>query len=45
MNLHSIGIDLGKTVFHLVGLDKSGEVLVRKSAPSFFASLRTYKSI
>lgn len=30
MNLHSIGIDLGKTVFHLVGLDQSGEVVVRK---------------
>jgi hypothetical protein len=29
MNLHSIGIDLGKTVFHLVGLDHSGEVKVR----------------
>jgi transposase len=30
MNLHSIGIDLGKMVFHLVGLDHSGEVIVRK---------------
>ena len=30
MKLHSVGIDLGKTVFHLVGLDESGEVLVRK---------------
>jgi hypothetical protein len=30
MNLHSIGIDLGKMVFHLVGLDRSGEVIVRK---------------
>jgi hypothetical protein len=26
MELHTIGIDLGKTVFHLVGLDPRGEV-------------------
>jgi transposase len=30
MNLHAIGIDLGKTVFHLVGLSRTGEVVVRK---------------
>jgi transposase len=30
MELHSIGIDLGKTVFHLVGLNHAGEVVVRK---------------
>jgi transposase len=30
MELHSIGIDLGKTVFHLVGLNARGEVVVRK---------------
>jgi transposase len=30
MNLQAIGIDLGKTVFHLVGLDASGAVVVRK---------------
>ena len=30
MELHTIGIDLGKTVFHLVGLDSSGNVIVRK---------------
>jgi transposase len=30
MELHTIGIDLGKTVFHLVGLDSSGKVAVRK---------------
>jgi transposase len=30
MNMHSIGIDLGKTVFHLIGLNHSGEVVVRK---------------
>jgi hypothetical protein len=28
--LHTIGIDLGKTVFHLVGLDLRGGVVVRK---------------
>jgi hypothetical protein len=31
MELHAIGIDLGKTVFHLVGLNLRGEVVVRKS--------------
>ena len=30
MDLHAIGIDLGKTVFHLVGLSRAGEVAVRK---------------
>jgi len=30
MQLHTIGIDLGKTVFHLVGLNQQGEVVVRK---------------
>jgi transposase len=30
MEIHTIGIDLGKTVFHLVGLNRGGEVVVRK---------------
>jgi transposase len=30
MEIHTIGIDLGKTVFHLVGLDSRGEVVVRE---------------
>ncbi len=30
MELHTIGIDLGKTVFHLVGLNPHGELVVRK---------------
>ena len=30
MELHTIGMDLGKTVFHLVGLNLRGEVVVRK---------------
>jgi transposase len=30
MELHTIGIDLGKTVFHLVGLNPRGEVVGRK---------------
>lgn len=28
MELHTIGIDLGKTIFHLVGLNLRGEVVV-----------------
>jgi hypothetical protein len=30
MELHTIGIDLDKTVFHLVGLNLRGEVVARK---------------
>src|ERR1700680_775337 len=30
MKIYALGIDLGKTVFHLVGLDVSGQVVVRK---------------
>jgi transposase len=30
MELDTIGIDLGKTVFHLVGLNRAGEVVVRR---------------
>jgi len=30
MKIHTIGIDLGKTKFHIVGLNKRGEVVVRK---------------
>src|SRR3977135_1346302 len=30
MELHAIGIDLGKTLFHLVGVDSRGNAIVRK---------------
>src|ERR1700681_4039491 len=30
MKLQVLGIDLGKTVFHLVGLDSTGKVVIRK---------------
>ena len=30
MKIHTIGIDLGKTSFHLVGLSERGEVVMRK---------------
>jgi len=30
MEIRVIGIDLGKSVFHLVGMDKYGKVVVRK---------------
>jgi hypothetical protein len=29
MKLHALGIDLGKTVFHLVGLDSTGRLVIR----------------
>jgi transposase len=30
MQIHSVGIDLGKTTFHLVALGAAGKVLLRK---------------
>jgi transposase len=30
MEIHTLGIDLGKTIFHVVGLNASGETVVRK---------------
>jgi hypothetical protein len=30
MEIHTVGIDLGQTVFNLVGLSVQGEVVVRK---------------
>ena len=30
MDIHVVGIDLGKTLFHLVGLDTTGRVVIRK---------------
>ncbi len=30
MKLHVLGIDIGKTVFHLAGQDESGKILVKK---------------
>jgi len=30
VTIHTIGIDLGKTVFHLIGMDEDGRVVVRK---------------
>ena len=30
MRIHSVGIDLGKTTFHLVALSAAGKVLLRK---------------
>jgi predicted NBD/HSP70 family sugar kinase len=32
MQIHSVGIDLGKTTFHLVALSAAGKVLLRKSS-------------
>jgi transposase len=32
MQIRSVGIDLGKTTFHLVGLGAAGKVLVRKKS-------------
>src|SRR5450432_3093689 len=48
MEVHAIGIDLGKTVFHLVGMDASGAVVVRKRCSrtqllTFTSNLRVHR--
>jgi len=48
MEIHTVGIDLGKTLFHLVGLDSSGSVVVRKRCSrsqllAFTANLRVQR--
>jgi transposase len=30
MQIHTIGVDLAKTIFHLVGVNARGEVVMRK---------------
>ena len=30
MNVRAVGIDLGKTVFHVVGLDQPGNVVIKR---------------
>jgi sugar (pentulose or hexulose) kinase len=40
MDIYTIGIDLGKTTFHLVGLNEKGEVVARKKfSPKAIAAL------
>ena len=46
MQIHSVGIDLGKTTFHLVALGDSGKVLLKKKFTqrqliTFTANLQT----
>ena len=48
MEIHAIGIDLGKTLFHLVGVDSAGAVVVRKRCSRtqllvFTANLRVHR--
>jgi transposase len=46
MHIASIGIDLGKTTFHLVALDKHGQVVIRKkfSRPQLLAYTANLKA-
>ena len=30
MSIRTVGIDLGKTVFHLIGMDENGKIVLRK---------------
>jgi hypothetical protein len=41
MELHTIGIDLAKTVFHLVGLNLHGEVVDGRRQPDSWLATRT----
>jgi hypothetical protein len=46
MQIHSVGIDLGKTTFHLVALGAAGKVLIKKEFTqrqllTFTANLQT----
>ena len=45
MQIHSVGIDLGKTAFHLVALSAAGKVLLRKkfTQKQLIAFTRTYR--
>ena len=47
MELHTIGIDLGTTGFHLVGLNRRGEVAVRPCGrrPMGYQALFTDESV
>jgi hypothetical protein len=47
MQIRSVGIDLGKTTFHLVALSAAGKVLLRKKFTqkqliTFTANMQTY---
>jgi len=43
MQIHSVGIDLGKTTFHLVALGAAAKIVVRKkfTRKQLWPSLRT----
>src|SRR5580692_9260167 len=41
MQIRSVGIDLGKTTFHLVALGDNGKVLLKKKLIGLTASLQT----
>ena len=38
MHIASVGIDLGKTTFHLVALDERGQVVIRKKLADAMAA-------
>jgi len=45
MKLHVVGIDLGKTVFHFVGLDITGRMVIRKRCSRTQLLARTYQNV
>ena len=47
MEIHTVGIDLGKTVFHLVGLTRAAKSWFARSVPAirFSVSRRTCRVV
>ena len=48
MEIHVVGIDLGKTLFHLIGMDATGKVVIRKRCSrtqllTFTANVRVWR--
>ena len=46
-NLASIGIDIGKDVFHIVGFDLDGNVVLRRQSSGlrWWLSLRSFRPV
>jgi len=46
-NIRTVGIDLGKNVFHLVCMDESGQIVKRRkcSRPQLFAFFRNVEPV
>ena len=45
MQIRSVGIDLGKTTFHLVALSAAGKVLLRKKFIEYNGEIQVHNSL